>query len=100
MTDRNSSVRNAGNGRAVFPVSQSLSSHPGLLSWGSVVIKRLVVSSEELLIMLGILVVLLLVRLGLVATIQQMTVAGIFDEGDTHYAEVFRQAVEDVNNNR
>ena len=50
--------------------------------------------------MLGILLVLLLLRLGLVATIQQMTVAGIFDEGDTHYAEVFRQAVEDVNNNR
>ena len=81
-------------------VSQSLSSHPGLLSWGSVVIKHRVVSSDELLIMLGILVILLLVRLGLVTTIQEMTVAGIFDEGDTHYAEVFRQAVEDVNNNR
>ena len=45
-----------------------------------------------------ILLVLALARL--VTTVQQMTVAGIFDEGDTQYAEVFRQAVEDVNNNR
>ena len=50
--------------------------------------------------MLLILVVLILTRLGPVTTIQEMTVAGIFDEGDSHYAEVFRQAVEDVNNNR
>ena len=50
--------------------------------------------------MLLILVVLILARLGPVTTIQEMTVAGIFDEGDSHYAEVFRQAVEDVNNNR
>ena len=52
------------------------------------------------LIMVLSLLVLILARLGLVTTIQEMTVAGIFDEGDTHYAEVFKQAVEDVNNNR
>ena len=46
------------------------------------------------------LLIIILVRLCLVTAIQQMTVAGIFDEGDTQYAEVFRQAVEDVNNNR
>ena len=46
------------------------------------------------------LLIIILVKLGLVTAIQQMTVAGIFDEGDTQYAEVFRQAVEDVNNNR
>ena len=47
-----------------------------------------------------IMVFLLLARLGQVTTVQEMRVAGIFNEGDTHYAEVFRQAVEDVNNNR
>ena len=46
------------------------------------------------------LLIIILVKLGLVTAIQHMTVAGIFDEGDTQYAEVFRQAVEDVNNNR
>ena len=48
--------------------------------------------------MLLILLVLSLARL--VTSVQEMTLAGIFDEGDTQYAEVFRQAVEDVNNNR
>ena len=57
-------------------------------------------SSASPLIMVLSLLVLILARLGLVTTIQEMTVAGIFDEGDTHYAEVFKQAVEDVNNNR
>ena len=47
-----------------------------------------------------IILLLLLARLGQVTTLQEMRVAGIFNEGDTHYAEVFRQAVEDVNNNR
>ena len=48
--------------------------------------------------MLFILLILSLARL--VTSVQEMTLAGIFDEGDTQYAEVFRQAVEDVNNNR
>ena len=87
MTDRNSQECGGRTGR--------ISSE---LSWGSVVIKRLVVSSEELITMLLILLLLSLARL--VTSVQEMTLAGIFDEGDTQYAEVFRQAVEDVNNNR
>ena len=35
-----------------------------------------------------------------VRAILQMRLAGVFDEDDTQQADLFRQAVEDVNNNR
>ena len=52
--------------------------------------------------MWGALLLLLTVRSLEVAmaSLQEMTVAGVFDEGDTQYADLFRLAVEDVNNNR
>ena len=52
--------------------------------------------------MWGALLLLLTVRTLEVAmaSLQEMTVAGVFDEGDTQYADLFRLAVEDVNNNR
>ena len=42
----------------------------------------------------------LLFTLNQASSIQQMTVAGVFDEGDNNYAQLFRMAVDDVNNNR
>ena len=52
--------------------------------------------------MWGALLLLLTVRTLEVAmaSLQEMTLAGVFDEGDTQYADLFRLAVEDVNNNR
>ena len=47
-----------------------------------------------------ILLTLILITLDQLDTTNQMTVAGVFDEGDIEYAEVFRLAVEDVNRNR